>query len=217
MEGATWRFVGGPESVAYRLLDRLRIGLNARLTTWLVASTGLASRVGAARVLEAGSGPASGSSSLRSSLGSGVVALDMDPAGLGEARARDPGLAVVAGDITALPFADDTFDLVWNSSTLEHLHDPRRALAEMARTTAPGGHVFVGVPAALGPLAVQASIRSTRLGVWLGDVWTRRTLGALMTASGLRPVASLRYFLLAFVGVLARKNGRTGGGNGSSS
>ena len=46
-------------------------------------------------------------------------------------------------DIQALSWADESFDLVVTSETLEHVPDPRRALEETLRVLRPGGrHVF---------------------------------------------------------------------------
>jgi ubiquinone/menaquinone biosynthesis C-methylase UbiE len=58
------------------------------------------------------------------------------------ARARDRGLSVVQASATALPYADDSFDVVYSFKVLAHVADIRTALAEMARVTRPGGHVL---------------------------------------------------------------------------
>ncbi len=44
-----------------------------------------------------------------------------------------------------LPYADATFDLVFNNSALEHIPDLERALAEVARVTRPGGRFAFNV------------------------------------------------------------------------
>ena len=54
---------------------------------------------------------------------------------------------VVAGDATAMPFGDGTFDRVIAAEVLEHIPADGRALAEIARVTRPGGLVAVTVPA----------------------------------------------------------------------
>lgn len=46
-------------------------------------------------------------------------------------------------DLTALTFADDSFDLILTSETLEHVADLAKALSEIRRVLAPGGaHIF---------------------------------------------------------------------------
>ena len=44
----------------------------------------------------------------------------------------------VVGDLSALPFADGTFDLVFSKYVLEHLADPLAAFCEIRRVTRPG-------------------------------------------------------------------------------
>lgn len=46
----------------------------------------------------------------------------------------------------ALPFAARAFDTVLCTEVLEHLRDPRAAVAEAARVLRPGGHYLVSVP-----------------------------------------------------------------------
>lgn len=45
-----------------------------------------------------------------------------------------------------LPFADDTFDLVWSSEVIEHLQDPAFSLDELRRVTKPGGDIILTTP-----------------------------------------------------------------------
>lgn len=133
------------------------------------------------------------------------MALDIDIEALAEARRRDPALVAVVGDLHHLPFRSDGFDLVWNSSTVEHLPERERAIAEMARVAKPGGFVFVGVPFRGGPLGVQRWMADTPAGVWIGPVFSREELAALLRAGNLKPQATLIFFLRFFVGTLARK------------
>jgi demethylmenaquinone methyltransferase/2-methoxy-6-polyprenyl-1,4-benzoquinol methylase len=56
---------------------------------------------------------------------------------------RRPDLAFVAGDATALPFADGAFDAVTISFGLRNVADPDAALGEMLRVTRPGGRLVV--------------------------------------------------------------------------
>jgi SAM-dependent methyltransferase len=49
-------------------------------------------------------------------------------------------------DLTALPFRDGAFQAALNVVTLEHLRQPARALAEIARTLEPGGELLLAAP-----------------------------------------------------------------------
>ncbi|MGA3015687.1 MAG: class I SAM-dependent methyltransferase [Bryobacteraceae bacterium] len=52
----------------------------------------------------------------------------------------------VVADLGALPFGDGVFDATLHIVTIEHLREPGRALAEMARTLKPGGRLLVAAP-----------------------------------------------------------------------
>ena len=49
-------------------------------------------------------------------------------------------------DLTALPFRAATFDAAIHIVTIEHLPEPGRALAEIARTLTPGGALLIAAP-----------------------------------------------------------------------
>jgi SAM-dependent methyltransferase len=49
-------------------------------------------------------------------------------------------------DLTALPFRAGAFDAALSIVTIEHLREPGRALAELARVVAPGGVLLVAAP-----------------------------------------------------------------------
>lgn len=57
--------------------------------------------------------------------------------------------ASVNGDVTRLPFPDDSFDHVIASEILEHIDDDQAALRELVRILRPGGRLAATVPAAL--------------------------------------------------------------------
>lgn len=67
------------------------------------------------------------------------TALDIDPRGLG------PG--GVCGSALALPFANETFDVVAAFDVVEHCQPEHVALAELARVLTPGGRLLISVPA----------------------------------------------------------------------
>jgi SAM-dependent methyltransferase len=61
-------------------------------------------------------------------------------------RARAPAIRAIKGSGTALPFADDSFDLVLSVAVMHHVADPedvRRTLAEMVRVAKPSGRILV--------------------------------------------------------------------------
>lgn len=74
-----------------------------------------------------------------------AVGVDVSPGMLAEAAGR--GLAgVFAAFSTALPFADDTFNLAITVATLHHLETPARValtISEMARVVRPDGYVVI--------------------------------------------------------------------------
>ena len=55
--------------------------------------------------------------------------------------------ALVQGSATALPFAEGTFSGVVALDVLEHIPDDKAAVAEIVRVLAPGGMLYVTVPA----------------------------------------------------------------------
>ncbi len=77
-----------------------------------------------------------------------VVGIDLTPdlLRIGADRLGDAGVPNVLlqeGNASALPFLDDTYDLVLCRSALHHFRDPSRMVQEMARVCRPGGRVAV--------------------------------------------------------------------------
>jgi SAM-dependent methyltransferase len=101
------------------------------------------------RLLDVGSGPGTITLDLAARLTGGYVeAIDSAAAAVDVARrsAESVGTANVrfsVGDVYALDFADDSFDVTHAHQVLQHLADPVAALREMRRVTRPGGLVAV--------------------------------------------------------------------------
>lgn len=74
-----------------------------------------------------------------------AVGLDLSRGQLRAARATVPGAALAQGDLTVLPFADETFDAVIAFWSLIHVPkgDHARAVEEFARVLVPGGHLLL--------------------------------------------------------------------------
>jgi len=72
-----------------------------------------------------------------------VVGLDLPDSGL-VGEWSDLDVPMFFGDVTRLPFADDSIDLVVGLEVLEHVPAPERALAEIARVCS--GTAVLSVP-----------------------------------------------------------------------
>jgi ubiquinone/menaquinone biosynthesis C-methylase UbiE len=77
-----------------------------------------------------------------------ATGIDMTPAMLERAHhlVMEKGISNVTwdrGDVTALPYADGTFDIVVTRFSMHHFLDPLGVLREMVRVCAPGGRVVV--------------------------------------------------------------------------
>jgi SAM-dependent methyltransferase len=87
------------------------------------------------------------------------------------ANARRLGLDVRAAraDAESLPFADDSFDLVFGHAVLHHLPDLGRAFAELHRVLRPGGRIlFAGEPSRIGDRLARVPKRGASL---LAPAW----------------------------------------------
>lgn len=116
----------------------------SRLRAW--AHEGVAARAGEGAV-DVGSGTGSETRVLARAVTPGGEALGVEPhPGLRALAARRAARAgstarFVAGDALALPLADASADVVWCERVFQHLEQPARAAAEIARVLRPGGRV----------------------------------------------------------------------------
>jgi SAM-dependent methyltransferase len=135
-----------------------------------------------ARALDIGAGTGYFSLNLlRARVAGDVVATDISPGMLRslERSARELGLSErVSTEVTeasALPFEDDSFDLVFGHAVLHHLPDLDRAFREFARVLRPGGVLaFCGEPSRYGDRIASVPKRGALL---VSPVW-RALMGA---------------------------------------
>jgi ubiquinone/menaquinone biosynthesis C-methylase UbiE len=140
--------------------------------------------------------------SLEIGAGTGYFSLNLLQAGVvGEATCTDisPGMVARLGDnaerlgltvraaradAEALPFADQSFDLVLGHAVLHHLPNLRRAFAEFHRVLRPGGRiVFAGEPSRVGDRLASVPKRSA---LALAPVW-RALIGAAPASAPAEP------------------------------
>lgn len=96
-------------------------------------------------------------------------------------NAEEHGLTVTTrpGDVEALPYPDDSFDVVVGHAFLHHLPVPGQALQELHRVLRPGGHLLIaGEP--------------TELGDRIAGVIKRATAGVVRGATAAGPLAKVR-------------------------
>jgi SAM-dependent methyltransferase len=99
-------------------------------------------------VLEAGCGIATDGINFARA-GARYVGLDLSSSALELAHKRfemegETG-RFVFGSVTDLPFADDSFDLVYSCGVIHHVEQTRAAVSEFHRVLRPGGHAIVMV------------------------------------------------------------------------
>ncbi len=94
------------------------------------------------QVLDVGCGPGH-LASLLSDQGRSVVGVDKDPVQVRIAARNHPDLAFRVAPAEALPFSDESFDLVMTTESFHHWSKPEGGLAETFRVLRPGGTFLV--------------------------------------------------------------------------
>jgi len=132
------------------------------------------------------------------------VAADISPFMLGQARAAatrrgmQDAIEFVEADVTALQFADNSFDLCITYNGLHCLPDPRAALAELARVLKPGGTLRgTSCVTGCGPRKDAFIAMSRRIGVF-GNTPRTGDIETWLTEFGLEIVAVERSGAIEF-------------------
>ena len=134
---------GDPSAERLAALDQFHVG-------GLAATDELARRARIAtgvRVLDAGSGLGGPARRLAQAYGAIVTGVDLAPAyiAVAQALARRAGLADLVtfqvGSITAMPFADATFDVVWTQHVAMNIPDRAGLYRELRRVVKSGGRL----------------------------------------------------------------------------
>jgi SAM-dependent methyltransferase len=135
------------DAVAYDAMSRLVLG---SLFGPIAADVAAVAPDGA-RVLEVGCGPGHLSIRLSHQYGLDVTGLDLDPAMIECARANadraedgdEPQPSFLVGDVAALPFPDESFDLVVSTMSMHHWADPAVGMTEIDRVLRQGARALI--------------------------------------------------------------------------
>ena len=122
-------------------------------------------------ILDAGSGTGLNSLAL-SARGASITLLDISPRALEIAKVYYDEQKLLAkaieGSIFSLPFADESFDVVWNTGVIEHFEpeDRKRALKDMLRVMKPKGALITLNPYAYAKIYRYAKEIAEKRGTW---------------------------------------------------
>lgn len=168
--------------------------------------------------------------------GVNVVGLDFAREALSRLRARGPQLKLCLGDVAALPFRDESFDVYYSGGVVEHFEGgAEQALSEARRVLRRDGVLLISVPY-YSPLrrAVAASRGDWRFvsrasvdtpeergeRQFFQYAYTRREFERLLEAAGLRVISTQGYAIIwglhdmPFAGrAMAAMGARGGGGS----
>jgi arsenite methyltransferase len=140
------------------------------------------------QVLDIGSGPGILAAELAKESQTVVQGVDVSDSMLAMASRRE-GIECREGDATALPFADDRFDVAVSTQVYEYVEDISAALAEARRVLRPGGRMAI-LDTDWDAIVWHSSDRERMrrvLAAWndhLVDPWLPRTLPSRLEDAG---------------------------------
>jgi len=95
-------------------------------------------------VAEIGCGPGRGTIYL-AAIGVDITAVDISAISLIRARKRAPSAKFAGATALALPFRDESFNVVVSDGVIHHTPDAHAAFLECVRVLRPGGYLYLGV------------------------------------------------------------------------
>jgi ubiquinone/menaquinone biosynthesis C-methylase UbiE len=129
-----------------------------------------------------------------------VVGIDLSDEAVAYTRSKRPDFDLLVGDAERLPFRDGSFEAIFASEVLEHIHHPEKLFLEVRRCLSAGGYGLVAVPSET-PLFKFLWFLWTRFGK--GRVWHHahvqdfggKALDRLIEEAGFRIVQDSRFLL----------------------
>lgn len=119
-------------------------------------------RVNGGRLLDAGCGLGHKTDAFRQ-MGFSACGIDLDPLKISVAQTNFPHNEFIVGGVEHLPFAENTFDMVFSCSVLQYV-DHHTTLAEYARVLRPGGQLVLLENLRNNPITRSARLAYKRMG-----------------------------------------------------
>ena len=157
------------------------------------------------RILDAGSGPSREAGGLKSRYPrSELIAVDFSvemlcsqPPRLLDRLLKRNSRQLLCGDVTCLPLAPGTIDLVWSNMTLHWVKDPLAAFREFSRVLAPQGLLMFS---ALGPDTLK-ELRVAAGATRVHEFIDMHDLGDMLVAAGFSaPVMDMEVLTFTYKG-----------------
>ena len=118
----------------------------------------MSAQTSAEKIMDIGTGTGYGMAALQKKYPSALLyGLDLSEAMLHQARHKQPGSTLVTADFDALPFADQSMDLIFSNLALQWSPDLQGSLHEAQRVLKPGGTLLFSTLVAGSLLELKAT------------------------------------------------------------